>query len=576
MKPRKLWWIVTRTLTGRVGYLPRTSVLDGRYPIPRERAELVKRCAERQLERVAEKKREKQGDAADPSIDAWASVRKWMTRGEDEIWTRREGDVATLDLGDGCLFAPSFEEWDMLVETSTLRCGLYLLPDELFLLREFPASVSVARVSIAGFAYINGQTVADVRAEDGFGMGGGPTLFRGDICELLERWRQQGYAGDSRPSAERPPVAPTPYQASPVPFMVWGGLSFLCLVGGLVLANRHDAAKARARAIADRRLELSTASPPLLADLNGDGVSDWIAAGTYGVASAPQFFAFDGRSGRALWETPELGSSPIKADVLSGDYFLLVQARELRAFDAGGGASAWRTALKEDVQDYCLTERPNSLRVLTQRGAMLELDLASGSLTATNDLSPCRHANANVLPPPLPLASADPDAPRDVRSIACGKPDGGGPDPCQAKYGFGQDHFGAIRLAFLWELREGLLGIGFAKDHDIPAVALMDAHSLRWMAEVPTRDHDEARALHVAIADSVLIAGCDFHFHRPVAITAFDLKSGRRLFDTALPPEFKGLRGLSVGQGLVLALGESAGVAGIALPSGQTLFVVGQ
>src|SRR6185437_15673446 len=97
---------------------------------------------------------------------------------------------------------------------------------------------------------------------------------------------------------------------------------------------------------------------PILADVNGDGTPDIVGRLRY-IAAADEITlaAFDGASGRQLWESESLGTSEQVSDGvlgLAGDTLVFASPGQVSGFRVSDGKSKWKgTSLPEKVDAFC-------------------------------------------------------------------------------------------------------------------------------------------------------------------------------------------------------------------------------
>jgi hypothetical protein len=120
--------------------------------------------------------------------------------------------------------------------------------------------------------------------------------------------------------------------------------------------------------------------PPVVADINGDGVDDLTGAWRRGRSGEIHFGALDGRTGRPLWQLGPLAWQPGFARV--GPRLLTVDNDGLHLRDPATGAELARPLIADRVRNLCAG--PSALGqawLQLANGQELLLDGASGRLT---------------------------------------------------------------------------------------------------------------------------------------------------------------------------------------------------
>lgn len=193
-----------------------------------------------------------------------------------------------------------------------------------------------------------------------------------------------------RDRAQAPPMGhPTVYyppptsSAAPI-IAVIVGIVVLSTIASVVGIVASGASSTPSKTTSSSKFNFALASsewlspgPPLLTDVNGDGVVDAImAASNSGVLAA-----YHGTTGQKLWTSDDVGRASTKKMALFEDRVLVESDRDLYGIDAKTGKQAWMTPLDAKVKAYCALG-PGHIQVSLDDNETLRIDLATGKLTA--------------------------------------------------------------------------------------------------------------------------------------------------------------------------------------------------
>jgi serine/threonine-protein kinase len=281
------------------------------------------------------------------------------------------------------------------------------------------------------------------------------------------------------------------------------------------------------------RVQWNDGKRPMLVEITGDGVRDLV--GWVRVLSAEpthHLAAFDGASGDQLWITEaitdEAGSVDSRAAV-AGDRLIVVDSDGLaRGFDLSQGQQGWQAQLDDQATEICAHD-PQHVLVMTSSGGAQRLDLATGATASVPAGTSClRHLDAHI------------------------EYSGGGYFPS----GLVQRLEAAPEVpgmnaesAWLEPSSSIVLVLGTrAQGEAVPMVAAARGEQLLWSQAVPgstpgraSRETPSAADLvgdRLAVAYSLRSGG-----HR---LAAFELASGRQLWDVEIPDEQGRVRSVQI------------------------------
>lgn len=184
-----------------------------------------------------------------------------------------------------------------------------------------------------------------------------------------------------------PPRQPSHHSPTPpkVPILAWvaAGLTFTWLVvvaGAFIVRSAPASSRSSARAVK------LTHRSPLLADVNGDGVTDVVA---WVRGEDARLAAFDGNSGSELWTSAPLPPNAIDEarSAVHGRHVVVDFARKLHAFELGTGALAWSKAFHDRTMMFC--PEGAGLHVRGESGTTYAVDAASGATTPSAKPAEC-------------------------------------------------------------------------------------------------------------------------------------------------------------------------------------------
>jgi DNA-directed RNA polymerase subunit RPC12/RpoP len=137
-----------------------------------------------------------------------------------------------------------------------------------------------------------------------------------------------------------------------------GGVLIPLMRGVSGIGEAADGIASGAGQLAGDRIQWVGNRQAMLADLTGDGVADPIGWVRFlGDGTTGHVAAFDAVSGRRLWQTPSVGDSSRASKcraALAGDKLLIADSTGvLNAYATGNGAQAWSVPLGERVERFC-------------------------------------------------------------------------------------------------------------------------------------------------------------------------------------------------------------------------------
>ncbi len=285
-----------------------------------------------------------------------------------------------------------------------------------------------------------------------------------------------------------------------------------------------------------------SASPPIVVDVDGDGVDDLVGL-TRNVLDGDraQLAAHSGRDGALLWKTARLGTYADTTQALvfaaGGLVVLATASGELQAFDATRGAPRWTSTLGERVRRACSDGEAGAVTVQTADERWHRIALADGA--RDDRVAPDvidRRARRAALQPPAWVAAELP------------------PGTCLPVPINEREHMPGLATADSWSklpridgmnlervVRRGtgpIVAIGGKHPGTaVPMLAVLDGTQARWKAVVPASDPLGARAddQHVTVSETAVFAV--YESKGGPRITGFALEDGRRLWDQPLQHE---------------------------------------
>jgi outer membrane protein assembly factor BamB len=306
--------------------------------------------------------------------------------------------------------------------------------------------------------------------------------------------------------------------------------------------------------------------PPLLRDINGDGVDD-IVGMVRDLRANDQMHlaAYDGASGKPLWKSPALGGY---TEVYQGTTFLAANlvlrsnsGGVLRAFDVSTGAPTWSTPLGEQILTLCTGPTPAEIDVLTRDDKVRRLSLATG-------------AAAGATPAPKGRPSRD-DCGKAAPVASSARPQDLTKESRTWKL-YTLDGFkirGAVRHGDVVIVR-GEKAAGTS----VPMIGRIapDRTSMIWQAQVAAQHPLTSRSEPVVTAmnDDLVFAVYEASELPAPHVTAFSLADGARRWDVEAPGNSWRPSGIAVNQrGVLLAAGDK--LRAFELGTGKPLFTIG-
>lgn len=220
--------------------------------------------------------------------------------------------------------------------------------------------------------------------------------------------------------------------------LVVGGALLLAVGGylGLRLLSGASSAAPGASAVVTSSGEWEGVHRAILADADGDGLPDVVGRMRHlHDGDRVTIAAFDGRSGKPLWQSEALGtySDGLQAALGLADTTLLFASSggELRAYSLRGGKPIWRATLPEKVKSFCAGESSRDVFIRLADDATVSVGLRDGLVAspAAGDAGACKR---------LPDDGANPEsgdwgddgsrsAPEGMRVSYAARAPGGGP-----------------------------------------------------------------------------------------------------------------------------------------------------
>lgn len=192
----------------------------------------------------------------------------------------------------------------------------------------------------------------------------------------------------TREAKQGPVIYVAPQRSSALTLFVIAGS--LLLVGGTVASVVSKVSGALGAAGTAGR-DLIFSDPPLLFDVNADGVIDVIGK-TEIAGGATWIAAYDGRDGKELWRTSNLSEDASRGvRGLAGDTVLSVDTLgKVQAYRANNGQPAWASLLGEEARAMC--QGDGFVRIRTSDDKDHDLSLVTGQKLSDKSNSPCRTA----------------------------------------------------------------------------------------------------------------------------------------------------------------------------------------
>ncbi len=337
----------------------------------------------------------------------------------------------------------------------------------------------------------------------------------------------------------------------------------------------------------------SSALPPLIADVNGDGIADLLLVHRVAGGDSPQhhYGAFDGRNGAELWRSPPLGMAPsgyeCRAAVMGRRLLVAGPTGELVGYALADGSKQWTTALGEKLEWYCAGDDPDHAVLVVAGGRLVVLDLRSGAQgplagkRACSKVAQTREADTT---PRAGDTSGFPDqsVPVHQRSFSCGSTSVMGsvnmfvPDPCPRELGLAQAALGELEPRTIVATGRGWAVVGRRLEgtHS-PMVGYVEAKKLVWRSfvhpENPLAAAEGTPEFAVGPAHVVLLYRLTQGNERRA--TVFAIATGRRAWDGALPAHFSPRRVLATAQ--VAVAQDTSSVLAVAMADGRVAWRLG-
>ena len=285
---------------------------------------------------------------------------------------------------------------------------------------------------------------------------------------------------------------------------------------------------------------------PMFADFDGDGATDFVFSFHEVGKSGDAYGGFDGKSGKLLWKTAELGSAAYQhsAALVGGRLLLASPTGELTAYVLRDGARQWTTTLGDKAKRFCADGQ--NVRVLLSDGRALGIDLATGKQSPADAKAECHDTqrdDALRLPPSrtgfaLDTAGPEQTSWRCVSTTVRGSYNFFVPDPCPKQLGLRSSRFPTLNAKGMVQTPDGWAIFGTRPEGtESPMVGFFGKGRLLWSAALHPDNPLAARpgspkgvvTPHTIVASYTAVAGSEEH------VVAFGLASGKRLWDVKAP-----------------------------------------
>ncbi|MEO6603849.1 MAG: PQQ-binding-like beta-propeller repeat protein, partial [Polyangiaceae bacterium] len=219
---------------------------------------------------------------------------------------------------------------------------------------------------------------------------------------------------------------------------------------------------------------------PLLADVDGDGTADVVAAiDTTDAARTQHYAAFSGRDGHELARTPSIADRNGALTAVVGRRLVSAsRAGQLTSYGLANGSQQWTTALGARATAFCNAKNGESLIVATDESRRLAIDLTTGRQSETKE--PCNLLLTRADRNDDPRDRHDYDAPQGTESYHCGGVTVMGSqnytvqDQCLARARIDTDRLDGFVGHRLWKMEQNWLAFGVRKPGArVPMLALV-------------------------------------------------------------------------------------------------------
>ena len=359
---------------------------------------------------------------------------------------------------------------------------------------------------------------------------------------------------------------------------------------------------------------LNWGSPiPMAIDVNGDGVADLVGRlrGLDGVNSV-HLVAFDGASGKKLWQSPKLGSyqETYQGTVAALEKRLVfVNDRGLaRGFSLADGTQSWKVNILEKLQAACVGD--GGVFLLTADERWIKLDTEAGKANEVKAPTSCRPLATDGRGQ-KPIGTREIDAFNRVdpkpdkfdgmsismhvildsdgkgrERLALGSKSPGTAVPMVARYSV--ENFDPPEAPVLSspeatmskKAQRQLRRERSRHERKLRSLIAKAEFPLAWKTAVPSRDPLGAKSSRLEIYGLSREADCVVipyeRRNKPIHVACISYKTGKHRWDIALPKAFiDSLDGMVV-RGKRAYIGMSSRVHAIDLDTGKRLFSVGQ
>jgi hypothetical protein len=327
---------------------------------------------------------------------------------------------------------------------------------------------------------------------------------------------------------------------------------------------------------------------PLVADVNHDGFADLLLYHQWWSPETPLTIgAFDGRTGKRLWQTPALPQNQPRAGLV-GNHLLVAEATgKLASYALADGSSQWAVGLTERVEWFCLGADPDHALLELATEKFVGVDLGSGEHQPVSGKHPCKKVQQGREPDTSARAGdtsgfPEKSVPVQQRSYHCGSTRVMGsidmfvPDPCPRELGVSQKALGELDPRVIVAAGKGwvLIGGRLEGTHS-PMVGYVEGKRSVWQAFLVSDNPLAAdTSTEFAVGPTHLVVSYRLTEGRQPRLAAFEITTGRRSFDIPLPKDFSPDQLLATTE-LVVAL-KSDSVRALAMTDGHLVWQLGR
>lgn len=294
---------------------------------------------------------------------------------------------------------------------------------------------------------------------------------------------------------------------------------------------------------------------PLVADVDGDGTADVVAAiATTDADRSQHYAAFSGRDGHELSRTPAVSDrNGAVTAVVARRLISASRAGQLTGYGLANGSQQWTTALGARATAFCSAKNSETLVVATDERRQLAIDLTTGRQSETKD--PCNVPITRAGNNDDPRDRHDYDAPPGTESYRCGGVTVMGsqnytvPDQCLVRARIDTDRLDGFIGHRLWKIEQNWLAFGIRNPGArVPMVALVSRGKISWKAALPLDNPLEAQEgspRFAGLATNLIVLAYASEKDRRPFVTAFAVADGTRRWHVALPEGTKNISSLA-------------------------------